>query len=44
MVEKVSQREARKTTKTTFIDCDIHNTVPSVECSNRTFRSAGRGT
>src|SRR5215213_10012710 len=31
MVERVAQREARKRTKTSFIDCDIHNIVPSVD-------------
>jgi predicted TIM-barrel fold metal-dependent hydrolase len=31
MVERLAQREARKRTKTSFIDCDIHNIVPSVD-------------
>lgn len=31
MVERVTQREGRQRTKTSFIDCDIHNIVPSVD-------------
>lgn len=30
MVEKIAQRDRTDSTKTGFIDCDIHNTVPNV--------------